>query len=1390
MSVEIAGDSSVSSSKYAVKARSGPEVDLETGNWWEIGKIIEEEKEALAVSGSKQTSITDAVLPFIPRCCLRNMASEEKSGNTRMKHGVTTETAACAFFDISGFSKLASALQDNEVSMDDLGKRTRRHAMGRRAPVKRPSKHSSGRTEAVQSIASSHQKSLTSLTRRNLVDRSGEGSEKLALAITKFFSSLITKIHEAGGDIIKFAGDALICVWSLSNAEENTSSQFNLGNMIYHAIHCGFQLASLVEEVEDEDFTGEIKLALHVCVGAGEVNFVTLGGLASRWEFMITGQGYSDACNGVDLSKPGEIVVSNEAHTSLEEVLKKAEKLTGNVLHSSCSIEGTNYRKVTSINAPVHYMSRQSVVNSVKMAPALLSYVPLPVAKRLRAEKIIAPSLSNVSIIFVKFIGLELLDFDQMNIALCCVQRAVYSNDGVLRQFLVDDKGAVAIVVVGFPNMPSNDRSAKAVRIGLLIRSSCIGINIYSQIGITTGYCFCGCVGDPTVRCEYAAVGAVVNLAARLMGKDKKGQILCDQATYYAARESFRFTPLDEKLILKGVREPIQVYTPFGMLHRRKSVTDLLAGDKAVDVYETLGRESELNELSSLLTTKESLFNALGHLVVVSGVEGVGKTAFIKAWQHRVEHENTKFAAANSLNIASDNLHVAMYTGSGSEIDKNTLYAAWRPIFSGILSCEKRGDISSNGDNHSLYKCCHQVKLEKIDQATESIQGTGTAEESHSENQTRAFQHLLKEGFSEQDICSTLKNILPLLDVEGVLTQIVSDDSIGKNFRRHSWSSGDIIVQPKRNDIVEAKETHSAVKKRKKIGRRRSSVQDLETNEIQRRRNSRQSIFHVDQDEDSGNMKRGEPKIGNKKTPKIKRKKSWVKKKRSLSLHTGTEVMFRDTNSLSSQQVQEMIDDRYSMSHWVKVFSTSKENAVEKEVTDAMAALLVSLLLWKVGSKTSSESVIIFLDNAELLDPGSVDLLAAVSGIIPQKCSIVASYQNMNEKHFVPNNALSSRKRTNQVFIEQLLVPVADKLIHLKKMPQQHLQLILRSKFVNPIDALVLDYIDENASGSLETAFSIVQKGIDMGYLELNEENKVPQWKISEYALEENNGVFHVPLNVELENISSEAQDLSGIMSVFAVGASAETVAQLFEVYKDASDGTSVKQYLGELVACGLFVKKLPDHIYSFKTTAERDDVYKTLTFSNRTLYHKVCGKYYEKIFSTKINYFLGCIAYHSEGAQDYEKAVLFYERAFYYQKEQNAISDATISLENMLRIVVRKRKLVKKTASFRKLHSVSLCTASWFACCGALHCRMRNFRDAKVRFDEAEKYLRKKIAMGNCIKFYRKRNLLRASIAQVKETMVEIGGNRQFRRNIPRMKSATWRDMNEILDDHFPLSG
>ena len=90
----------------------------------------------------------------------------------------------------------------------------------------------------------------------------GEGAEKLASAITGFFTSLIEKIHEAGGDIIKFAGDALICLWSADSiAKENS-----LGHLVYHAIHCGFGVAKDVVDLED----GSGSLKLHVCVGSGK----------------------------------------------------------------------------------------------------------------------------------------------------------------------------------------------------------------------------------------------------------------------------------------------------------------------------------------------------------------------------------------------------------------------------------------------------------------------------------------------------------------------------------------------------------------------------------------------------------------------------------------------------------------------------------------------------------------------------------------------------------------------------------------------------------------------------------------------------------------------------------------------------------------------------------------------------------------------------------------------------------------------------------------------------------------------------------------------------------------------------------------------------------------
>ena len=58
--------------------------------------------------------LLEQLLPFIPTCLYQNLSEGETNGNVRKKHSMVTQVCACAVFDISGFSKLASKLQREE----------------------------------------------------------------------------------------------------------------------------------------------------------------------------------------------------------------------------------------------------------------------------------------------------------------------------------------------------------------------------------------------------------------------------------------------------------------------------------------------------------------------------------------------------------------------------------------------------------------------------------------------------------------------------------------------------------------------------------------------------------------------------------------------------------------------------------------------------------------------------------------------------------------------------------------------------------------------------------------------------------------------------------------------------------------------------------------------------------------------------------------------------------------------------------------------------------------------------------------------------------------------------------------------------------------------------
>ena len=111
------------------------------------------------------------------------------------------------------------------------------------------------------------------------------------------------------------------------------------------------------------------------------------------------------------------------------------------------------------------------------------------------------------------------------------------------------------------------DAALRAVRLGCALRQEMAeltprwrqrGYELDFGAGIALGYATCGEVGFEG-RSDYAAIGAVTNLASRLADEAAGGQILIEQRLCAEVEESVDVEPVGE-MTLKGIRRPIAVF--------------------------------------------------------------------------------------------------------------------------------------------------------------------------------------------------------------------------------------------------------------------------------------------------------------------------------------------------------------------------------------------------------------------------------------------------------------------------------------------------------------------------------------------------------------------------------------------------------------------------------------------------------------------------------------------------------------------------------------------------------------------------------------------------------------------------------------------------------------
>ena len=194
------------------------------------------------------------------------------------------------------------------------------------------------------------------------------------------------------------------------------------------------------------------------------------------------------------------------------------------------------------------------------------------------------------------------------------MQRRVYSYDGTIRQFLVDDKGMVLIACYGI--VSHSDDAERAARCSMNIADDLRKGRIISSCGVTTGEVFCGLVGGDT-RCEYALIGDVVNMAARLMASTKD-DIRCDLETYARSCKRVVYEHLDP-INVKGKKEKIKVFKP---------VAGSVSAALSLRKIPLIGRDEEL----AIILRSVDAFSDLSYstAIMFKGDVGMGKSRMLQ----------------------------------------------------------------------------------------------------------------------------------------------------------------------------------------------------------------------------------------------------------------------------------------------------------------------------------------------------------------------------------------------------------------------------------------------------------------------------------------------------------------------------------------------------------------------------------------------------------------------------------------------------------------------------------------------------------------------------------------------------------------------------------------
>jgi len=489
---------------------------------------------------------------------------------------------------------------------------------------------------------------FTPLTER-ISQRGPQGVEELSRLLNAYFGQLIDVITAHGGDIVKFAGDALLALWPVTDLPAEGFAQPTAA--AYAAVLSAVQCASTAQRVLQGFEATEARLSLRMGVGVGEALLEHLGGKYGRWHLLVAGDLLPQVTAVEKQAEPGEVIVTPEVWRLVQAACTGETLSAGGI-------------RLTSVRTPIPTFPLHRAPLTPEAIPAVQAYVPGAIRTRLIAGQ--TGWLAELRRVTVIFAHLPTLDhntsLDHAQHIVHELQTAIYRYEGSVDKLSVDEKGVSLLAVMGWPPLAHEDDPARGVQVALAMQNELRKLAVPSAFGVATGRAFCGSVGN-ALRREYTMIGDVVNLSARLM-QAATDTLLCDGATYQAAQRVIDFEALPA-ITVKGRAESVPVYRPRGEAPR----TRLVEPDSQAPM---VGRTAERMALVGQL---QILLGGRGGSVLIEGEAGLGKSRLVE----------DLLGQARTLGIEG-------LVATGDAVETLTPYYAWRPVFSQLLGGEALHD--------------------------------------------------------------------------------------------------------------------------------------------------------------------------------------------------------------------------------------------------------------------------------------------------------------------------------------------------------------------------------------------------------------------------------------------------------------------------------------------------------------------------------------------------------------------------------------------------------------------------------------------------------------------------------------------------------------------------